>query len=459
MSPPWSTGVRMTLATWGRGQPGHVVGGHEIPALSVWEDLLFNLGYVIPMAMQGTFTRNRRWVTFWSRVHPDPAAVRFVRWLRQRHRGGVLGLHLGLSPSVLVLDPDLVQHVLDRSPTVYADPPPKHRGMSVFQPNAVTISRGAEWRDRRRFNEAVLDSEHPAHADAERFLTIVRDELALAPKLERWDDFDGLFARIMRQVIFGRAARDDADLTDRLKHLMLEANRPFRLGTSRQFDPFYARLRTYLDAAEPGRLVARCRQTPSTERTHVENQIPHWMFAMWETLGTNTVRTLAAIVAHPGAEARVRDELAAVDLTTPAGIARLAYLEWCLLDAMRLWPTTPMLVRETLGSDTLGEVTIPAGRQVVIWNSVNHRDRDAYPLADSFAPDAWAAGRPSVLFNPLSSGPQVCAGVNLLLFIGKAVIAAILSRGRYVLLEPLLDPTRPMPYAFNYFDVRLGRRA
>jgi len=433
--------------------------GRDVTALSLWEDLLFNLGYVLPMAMQGTFTRDRRRVTFWSKVHPDPAGVRFTRWLRKRHPSGVVTLHLGPSKAVLVLDADTIQHVLDHSPYRYADPPPKHRGMRVFQPNAVTISRGADWQDRRRFNEAVLDFGHAAHRAAEQFLQIVHDEVTRAPSLERWDDFDRLFAQIMRQVIFGRAARDDADLTDRLKRLMVEANRPFHLWKSADFDPFYTRIRHYLAEAEPGSLVALCRQVPATQQTRVENQIPHWMFAMWETLGTNTVRALAAILAHPEAEARVRDELAASDLTSPASIAQLRYLEGCLQEAMRLWPTTPMLVREALGSETVGGATIPEGRQVVIWNSANHRDRAAYPSADRFGPEAWANGRPSPLFNHLSSGPQVCAGFDLLLFLGKAVLATILSQGRYVLLEPVLDPARPMPYSFNYFEVHLRRRA
>jgi cytochrome P450 len=433
--------------------------GHEIPTLSPWEDLLFNLGYVVPMAMQGTFTRSRRWVTVMSRVHPDPAAVRFVGWLRKRHQGGILALHLGPTKSLLVLDPASIQHILDRSPDRYADPPPKHKGMGVFQPNAVTVSRGADWQDRRRFNEAVLDSNQPVHQYAQQFLTVVHDEVTSASRLECWDDFDLVFARIMRQTIFGRAARDDAELTARLRRLMLAANRPIRLGKPSDFDPFYTRVRHYLRVPEAGSLVALCRQTPATARTHVENQIPHWMFAMWETLGTNTVRALSAILAHPEAEARVRAELAAADLDDPYAVARLPYLEWCLLDAMRLWPTTPMLLREALTRETLDGVTIPAGRQIIIWNSFNHRNRAAYPLADRFAPDAWAEGRPSALFNALSSGPQVCAGVNLLLFIGKAVLATMLRQGRYVLLEPPLDPRRPMPYAFNVFDLRLRRRA
>lgn len=94
---------------------------------------------------------------------------------------------------------------------------------------------------------------------------------------------------------------------------------------------------------------------------------------------------------------------------------------------------------------------------MLIWNSFNHRDRGAYSLADTFSPEAWANGRPSPLFNHLSSGPQVCAGIDLLLFIGKAVIATIIGNGRYVLVKPTLDPTQPMPYAYKFFDVRLVR--
>ena len=180
---------------------------------------------------------------------------------------------------------------------------------------------------------------------------------------------------------------------------------------------------------------------------------------MWETLGANTVRALAAILAHPDVEGNVRGELSSVDPATPAGILGLLYLEGCLQEAMRLWPTTPMLVRETLVADTLGGFVVPSGRQVIIWNSPNHRNRDAYPLADAFTPELWIEGPPSALFNHLSSGPQVCAGVNLLLFIGKAVIATMLAHGRYVLLEPPLDPTRPLPHAYNVFEVRVRRRA
>ena len=431
----------------------------EMPRLSLLDTLLFNLGYVVPAGLQGAFTRNRFWIGVVSRLHPDPAGVRFVRRLRQRYRGDTLAVRFVTAPAVLVLGRDEIRRVLDNSPTIYADGRQKRDGMRVFQPHAVTISRGEEWRDRRAFNEAVLGFGEAAHAYADAILLAVREEvdaeLAAGRSSWTWEDFDHLFARLTRRVIFGRAARDAKALTDRLHAMMREANRPIRPKRSRHFAPFYRRVRAYLDRAEAGSLVALCRTVPSTERTRVANQIPHWTFAMWETLGSNVVRALAAILAHPEAEARVRQELARADLATPAGIARLSYLEACIQEAMRLWPTTPMLVREVIRPDALGGAAVPLGTQVVIWNSANHRDRSHYPLADTFAPDAWLAGSPSPVFNHLSSGPQVCAGQDLLLFIAKAVIATLLRDARYTLVSPRLDPSRPLPHTFNAFNAEL----
>src|SRR5206468_1462020 len=76
----------------------------------------------------------------------------------------------------LVLDPAGVRDVLDRSPDVYADPPSKRSGMSVFQPAAVTISRQPEWAVRRHFNDLVLSAAVAAPLD-EHFLSVVRDEV------------------------------------------------------------------------------------------------------------------------------------------------------------------------------------------------------------------------------------------------------------------------------------------
>jgi cytochrome P450 len=429
----------------------------NIPLVSLWENLAFNVGYLIPMALQGTFTRSRFWVGFWSRVHPDPAAVRFVNRLRSKYRSDAIYLRMLTTRTLLVLDRDVVQGVLKFSPAQYIGAKAKLDGMAHFQPDAVTISHGAAWQDRRRFNEAVLDFGR-LHRFADRFLSVVSEEIApasgRAPPLRTWDDFDGLFSRIMRRVIFGDAARGDTEISQLLRVLMREANRPVGGKKSKHFDDFYARVRQYLAAPAPETLAALCAATSSTTTTKVANQIPHWMFAMWETLGTNTVRALALILAHQGAERRVRHEMSGANLATAAGVDGLKYLEGCVQETMRLWPTTPMLVRETVVQSLLGGEAVPTGTQVLIFNSFNHRDAQRDSYADSFAPERWVGGAPNSLFNHLSSGTQVCAGKDLALFLAKAVLATVLSRGRFALVTPKLAPDRPLPYVFDYFHVR-----
>jgi cytochrome P450 len=434
-----------------------------VPSVSLRDNLFYNLAHVVPYYTQGIFTRSKFWVAFWSRVHPDPLAVRFGHYLRRKYNSDRVYIAMLTNRSLLVMDKPSIEHVLEHSPAIYADARLKRQGMAHFQPNAVTISRGAEWQERRRFNEAALESGHELHQYADRFLEIIRRTIASRPQRARgqlrWRDFEQLFEQITLQIIFGAGAAGDTALTQALHGMMRESNRVFALGPSRLFDGFYEKIRRYLQAAPDRSLAGLCSQIPSTERTRVENQLPHWMFAMNETLGTNTARALALIAAHPRVEARVRTEMAAADLASPQGINSLKYLTGCVQEAMRLWPTTPMLVRETVAPDTLAGTPIPAKTQVLILNSFNHRNRETHAFADSFSPEFWLDHPVDYFFNHLSNGTQVCAGKDLALFIATAVLATLLDEGRYVLRSPRLNPDLPLPYSFINFAIRLARRS
>jgi cytochrome P450 len=430
-----------------------------IPSVSIADSVVFNICQIIPFYLRGIFTKNKFWISFFNKVHPDPLGVNFVRRLRRKYESAYFYIYLLRTRALVVLEVDGIRRVLDHSPTPYAaDPDLKRRGMSHFQPNALTISRGAEWEDRRRFNEAVLASNERLHPDADKFLGAIDRATELlsvnAGRYLVWDHFDHLFKRVTLEIIFGREARDDTALADRLTAMMRESNRVFLLGKSREFDLFYRRIRHYLASAQTGSLAAICKHAPSTAKTKAENQVPHWMFAMMETLATNTMRALALIVSQPGVEARVRREIQENGTGTPEGVDRMILLEGCVQEAMRLWPTTPMLMRQTVDDDILGGHIIPTGTQVVILNGFNHRDWETNPDAGCFRPDFWLDKRSDYRFNHLSNGTQVCAGKSLALFIAKAVLANLLVRGRYVLKRPKLNMLRPLPYQYDDFVTR-----
>jgi cytochrome P450 len=410
------------------------------------------LGYAIPYFLRGVFTENRGWVRFWTRFQPDPLAVRRISALRANYQSDYLVVNFMGKKSLLVMSADGIKSILDRSPAIYAEPLEKRKRMSHFQPNALTISRGEEWQDRRRFNVAVLQEE--LHEYAGTFLEIIREAVGAEP-VRTWHAFEVLFERIALQIIFGHGM-NDTSLTTELKAMMLESNRLLFSGQkSVHFDAFHKKVTAELTSPRARSLVAYCRHAPSSEVTAIGNQIPHWLFAMKDTLAINTARALALIAAHPTAAAAVREEIINTDLQSPGSVTGMQYLEGCIQEAMRLWPTTPLLMRVALVDDELEGRQVPAGTQVVIHNGFNHRNPENGESADRFCPALWSGSAVDYRFNHLSNGTQSCAGKALALFIAKALLATLLATHTYRLRKPSLDPGKPLPYAYDHYGIEL----
>jgi cytochrome P450 len=440
----------------------------DLESASLLESLRFTALAVLPNAVQGLFRRRPQAVAAATRLGVDGQAVRFVRGLRKNHGDGPVWVRVLNKPALLVHSRDDVRRVLEGAPSPFAaDPEAKRKGMSHFQPDALTLSRGTLWQNRRRFQEAVLDTGRPLHSLADRFLSVAREEtIALLGEVGRehggklgWEPCHAAFRRLVRRVVLGDSARDDERVSELLAQLMSEAN-GLPSEPSEQFDAFMKRIEMYVAAAEEGSLVGRFGQAPADQETRPAGQVVHWLFALQDTLAANAFRALALIASHPRQRRKVEDELAAAarehGLDTPAGVASLEYLEACLQEAMRLWPTTPILSRETLEDTAWNGAVVPAGTQIFIFNTFNHRDPETHEFADHFAPEAWTEGDAGSdwLFNHFSHGPQGCPGAGLALFIGKAVLATVLTERDVKLVAPGLDPYRPLPHMLDYFSLR-----
>jgi cytochrome P450 len=432
-----------------------------LPEASLKDSTRVVLVGLLPALVRGLFSPRPGAMKLLSKLDTDGKAVKTLAEIRKRYPGQ--GARLLGGRLVVLWGEDAIREVLDQSADTYAsDSGAKGKGMSHFQPDALTLSRGEEWRDRRAFNEAVLATKESVHPDARRFLEVVDDEvdrLRLFGKL-RWEDFERLFDHITLRVIFGDRARDDQELTELLEKLMGEANRLVGLSQSDEYHEFYGLIERQLIDPDPGSLVARIPEAPQGDRTRVVHQIPHWMFAMRDTLGANTYRALALIVADPEVERRVREEIEGVDLSEPSVVAGLDYLEGCLEEAMRLWPTVPLLARETTRETTLAGERIDEGTQVMILNTFNHRDPDQVPGADRMQPERWQDGaHGSYRFNHLSHGSQYCPGIPLVQLLGKAVIGRLLERHQLILREPEIEPGEPLPHMLDFFSIVFDVRA
>jgi cytochrome P450 len=433
--------------------PDHTHGA--LPVVSLPDSVKVLLAAVLPAVVRGLFSPRKRAMKLLSALDSDRRAVATLGALRRKHDGD--GIRLLGGRLVVLWGAESIRQVLDHSAEEYAsDAGAKAKGMSHFQPDALTLSRGEEWRNRRAFAEAVLATSQRVHPSAAHFLAVVKDEVAqmrVAPKLE-WDEWERLFDRMTLRIIFGDEARSDHRLTELLEKLMQQSNRLVGLGHGDYYYEFYGALERRLRDVGPHSLAARVQAAPQDDRTRVVQQIPHWMFAMRDTLAANAYRALAVIASDPEVEKRVRQELEGADPADPSSIDGAKYLEGCLHEAMRLWPTTPLLARETTGPTPLSGERLDSGTQVMLLNVFNHRDADHVEGADRLMPERWQVEPRDYRFNHLSNGSQDCPGGPLVLLLGKAAIASILTAYHVGLEHPTLAPGEPMPHMLDFFAIR-----
>jgi cytochrome P450 len=430
-----------------------------LPKASLPESLRVVGAGLLPSLARGLFKPRPGAMKRLTSLDADSRAIRALAGIRSKHGGQ--GARLLGGRMVVLWGADAIREVLDRSADVYAsDSGAKAKGMCHFQPDALTLSRGSDWRDRRSFNESVLAYSERVHPLGKRFVAVVADEVArlrIGPSLE-WRAFEALFDHITLRVVFGDGARGDQELTGLLAKLMEEANRIAGLKESDAYHDFYGRIERYMADPEPGSLVALASEAPQSDRTRVTHQVPHWMFATRDTLGANAYRALAAIAADPSLCSRVRSEVDGADLSDPAAIDAMTVLEGALQEAMRLWPTTPLLARETTRETTLAGEKLDEGTQVMILNTFNHRDPDQLDGADRLDPERWQNGDRSYRFNHLSNGAQDCPGGPLVSLLGKVVIAHLVDEYELTLREPELDGGQALPNMLDFFEIRFDVR-
>lgn len=416
------------------------------------ENARFNALVIVPNAVQGIFRRRRAPVAVATRAGVDGQAVGLLRGMARSGEGRPVWVRVIQDRALLLLDPADIERVLDGSPDPYAsDPPAKRDGMAAFQPDAATISRGALWRNRRRFNEAVLKSpagegkllktwESICSEELERMLT---GPVAVAGGTIDWDVWHDCVQRIARRLILGAGAAEDERLTELLGELMSDANgMPGEPGEGvRELEVMIGR---HVERADRGSLAARFANAPSDGRTNPVGQVPHWLFALGDTLAINALRALVVLASDDDVADRARESR--------------EYLSGCLQEAMRLWPTTAMLSRETTEDVELRGETVPAGTQVLIVNTFSHRDRDRVDYADRFAPEKWMNGEASAFggFNFFSRGPQVCPGTAIATGVGEALLAEMLDGYELEALSPRLDLGEALPHMVDFFGIRVG---
>jgi cytochrome P450 len=437
-----------------------------LPQASLLDTVALAVDVLAPTFAKGVIIRRPGAVGLAERWQLDTRAVQRMQKLRNKYGQGPLMLPLPIRKQAVVLSPEHVYRVLNESPDPFSPASSEKRAaLSHFEPEGVLISEGPVRTERRQFNDAVLESNQAVHHMAARFLPIVEQEAAriLANAREKgeldWDAYADGWYRLARRVVFGDGAADDQELNDLTVALRKAANwaflHPKKKATQARF---FARIGEYLERAEPGSLAAVIARTPQTAETKPVQQVPQWLFA-FDAAGMATFRALALLATHPAQAAQARAELRD---KPPIERTFLPFLRATLLEAVRLWPTTPAILRQTTRITEWEQGTMPARTGVLVYTPFFHRDDQRLAYAHRFTPDLWLHARSDAEWPlvPFSAGPAVCPARHLVQMLSSALLAALIDGRELTLVSAQRMVPGQLPGTLNNYGLRfaLGER-
>jgi hypothetical protein len=254
--------------------------------------------------------------------------------------------------------------------------------------------------------------------------------------------------RLVRRIALGDRARSDGSVTDELLRLRKAGNWSFlSMPHYRKRAKFLEHLYSYVEDPQPGTLAAAVAETPASGAVDPVGQMPQWLFA-FDAAGMALLRTLALFATHPDQLASALDDVG--DPAQPPSLR--PYLRGAVLESVRLWPTTPTILRDTTEDTQWRNGTIEKGAGLMIVVPAFHRDDELLPFAHKFVPDIWLDGTaqqyPQLV--PFSAGPAECPGRNLVLFVTSTLLAHLLSALTFELTStPRPSPGQPLPMTLN----------
>ena len=171
-------------------------------------------------------------------------------------------------------------------------------------------------------------------------------------------------------------------------------------------------------------IAGRRRDGSQMDDRELRDELVTMLLAGHETTATGLAWTFELLFRHPGAMARLREELAAGDD---------AYLEAVVYEALRVRPVVPFVVRVLRQPMELGGHLLPPGVTVLPAIHLVHRRPDLYPEPGAFRPERFLDRKPGTYeWLPFGGGTRRCLGASFALFEMKAVLRRILTQAELV---------------------------
>ena len=363
----------------------------------------------------------------------------------------------------ILLDPDLIQHVLLYNAANYAKPDIVKHLLGPIIGKGLLTSDGPLWRDQRKI---VAASFSPAAVEAQRamFVRAAREAMAGWSDGGRRDmaaESTRTTMTVIALALFGGDPRLISDTSMAHISAAIEGFSEARMlallrlpqfpvtpkGRAGKRGQIFLRrtLAEVVDDRWHGRVAGdfltgvidalRQRFPDDEARALAIDNAATFYLAGHETTANALTWTLYLLAAQPELQEELAAEAqAALDGGADDVAERVPRLRLFLMESMRLYPPVPRFDRQAIAADRIGEHEVEPGDIVSVWPWMLHRHRQHWQQPDAFVIDRFAGkgGRHRFQYLPFGAGPRTCVGAQFATAEALTILGQWLGEWRFV---------------------------
>lgn len=167
----------------------------------------------------------------------------------------------------------------------------------------------------------------------------------------------------------------------------------------------------------------------------IVNEACTFMLAGQDSVGSAVAFTIFLLAQHADCQEQCHEELERIfeqsnRAPTISDLREMRYMEMCIKEALRLYPSVPLIARKLGEEVRLGKHILPSGSNVFICPYATHRIAHIYPDPEKFKPERFTTDqveqRNPYAFIPFSAGPRYCLGNRFAILEIKTIVSRLL---------------------------------
>ncbi|KAL7293766.1 hypothetical protein TKK_0012829 [Trichogramma kaykai] len=193
-------------------------------------------------------------------------------------------------------------------------------------------------------------------------------------------------------------------------------------------------------------LIAAQKNGNQIDDAGIQEEVDTFMLAGHDTSALALFFGLLFIAEHKDVQVKIRNEIKEVFGSNINNIKlmdlqKLNYLERCIKETLRFFPSVPYISRVLAGDIKLDDFTIPKGTLTDIHIITIHRDPKHWPDPEKFDPDRFLPEqirkRNPYAYLPFSSGARSCIGMKFAMTEMKIFLVYILTNFQVEIVDYL----------------------